>query len=90
MRHTGNRFSVNALSAISTKGRTRYIVFEFTETFDADVMCRFLDRLAGHFDREVHLVVDGHSALRSREVHAWPADHPDRTALHFLRSYSRN
>jgi hypothetical protein len=22
----------------------------FTETFGADVMCRFLDRLAGHFD----------------------------------------
>ncbi|MGA5508969.1 hypothetical protein [Streptomyces umbrinus] len=31
----------------------------FTETFDADVMCRFLDRLAGHFGRKVHLVVDG-------------------------------
>ena len=27
----------------------------------AEVMCRFLDRLAGHFDRKVHLVVDGHS-----------------------------
>ncbi len=27
----------------------------FTETFDADVMCRFLDRLAGHFDRKLPL-----------------------------------
>jgi hypothetical protein len=60
VRRTGNRFSVNAMSAISTKGRMHFMVF--TETFDADVMCRFLDRLAGHFTHKVHLVVDGHSA----------------------------
>ncbi|MGD3109467.1 transposase [Streptomyces sp. YGL11-2] len=60
----------------------------FTETFDADVMCRFLERLAGHFDRKVHLVVDGHSAHRSGKVRAWLADHPGRIELHFLPSYS--
>lgn len=76
VRRSGNRFSVNAMSAISTKGWMHFMVF--TETFDADVMCRFLDRLAGHFDRKVHLVVDGHSAHRSRKVRAWLPDHPDR------------
>ncbi|ANZ21763.1 transposase [Streptomyces noursei ATCC 11455] len=86
MRRTGNRFSVNAMSAISTKGRMHFMVF--TETFDADVICRFLDRLAGHFDHKVHLVVDGHSAHRSRQVRAWLADHPDRIELHFLPPYS--
>jgi transposase len=86
VRRSGNRFSVNAMSAISTKGRMHFMVF--TETFDADVMCRFLDRLAGHFDRKVHLVLDGHSAHRSRKVRAWLADHPDRIELHFLPSYS--
>ncbi|WP_443046635.1 IS630 family transposase [Streptomyces sp. DSM 40750] len=86
VRRTGNRFSVNAMSAISTKGRMHFMVF--TETFDADVMCRFLERLAGHFDRKVHLVLDGHSAHRSRKVRAWVADHPDRIELHFLPSYS--
>jgi hypothetical protein len=49
---------VNAMSTISTKSGMHFMVF--TETFDADdVMCRFLDRLASHFDRKVHLVVDG-------------------------------
>ncbi|GGU79418.1 hypothetical protein GCM10010211_51800 [Streptomyces albospinus] len=51
-------------------------------------MCRFLVRLAGHFDRKVHLVLDGHFAHRSRKVRAWLADHPDRIELHFLPSYS--
>ncbi|WP_455432243.1 IS630 family transposase [Streptomyces violascens] len=86
VRRTGNRFSVNAMSSISAKGRMHFMVF--TETFDADVMCRFLDRLAGHFDRKVHLVLDGHSAHRSRKVRAWLADHPDRIELHFLPLYS--
>ncbi|MFJ8051405.1 IS630 family transposase [Streptomyces luteogriseus] len=86
VRRSGNRFSVNAMPAISPKGRMRFMVF--TETFDADVMCRFLDRLAGHFDHKVHRVVDGHSAHRSRKVRTWLADHPDRIELHFLPSYS--
>ena len=51
-------------------------------------MCRFLDRLIGHFARKVHLIVDGHSAHRSRKVRAWLADHPDRIELHFLPAYS--
>lgn len=49
----------------------------FTESFTGDVMCRFLDRLAAHFDRTVHLVVDGHSAHRSKKVRDWLAAHPD-------------
>ncbi|MEV6409497.1 IS630 family transposase [Streptomyces bobili] len=83
---TGNRFSVNAMSAISAKGRMHFMVF--TESFDATVMCRFLARLVGHFDRKVHLVVDRHSAHRSKAVRAWLADHKDQVELNFLPSYS--
>jgi hypothetical protein len=60
----------------------------FTESFDAKVMCRFLARLVGHFDRKVHLIVDRHSAHRSKTVRAWLAGHKDQIELHFLPSYS--
>ncbi|WP_437099857.1 IS630 family transposase [Streptomyces sp. enrichment culture] len=86
VRRSGNRFSVNAMSAISTRGRMHFMVF--AEHFTAEVMCRFLDRLAGRFDHKVHLVVDGHSAHRSRKVRAWLAAHPDDVELHFLPPYS--
>ncbi|EDY43281.1 cation diffusion facilitator family transporter [Streptomyces sp. SPB074] len=86
VRRTGNRFSVNAMSAFSTKGRMHFMVF--TESFDATVMCRFLARVVGHFDRKVHLIVDRHSAHRSKTVRAWLADHQDEIELHFLPSYS--
>jgi hypothetical protein len=69
VRRTGNPFSMNAMSAISTRGRMHFMVF--TEPFDAKVMCRFLARLVGHFDRKVHLIADRHSAHRSKTVRAW-------------------
>ncbi|MGW2587917.1 transposase [Streptomyces virginiae] len=60
----------------------------FAESSTAEALCRFLDRLAGHFDRKVHLVVDGHSAHRSKKVRDWLAAHPDDAELHFLPPYS--
>ncbi|WP_443741627.1 IS630 family transposase [Streptomyces murinus] len=81
-----NRFSANAMSAVSTKDGMHFMVF--TESFTAEVMCRFLDRLAGHFDHKVHLVVDKHSAHRSKKVRDWLTAHPDDVELHFLPPYS--
>ncbi|MGW9280889.1 IS630 family transposase [Streptomyces diastaticus] len=86
VRRSGNRFSVNAMSAISTKGRMHFMVF--TESFTAEVMFRFLDRLAGQFGHENHLVVDGYSAHRSKKVRDWLAAHPDAVELHFRPAYS--
>ncbi|MDT0430326.1 IS630 family transposase [Streptomyces sp. DSM 41770] len=86
VRRTGNRFSVYAMSAISTRGRMHFMVF--TGSFDATIMCRFLARLVGHFDRKVHLIVDRHPAHRSKTVRAWLAEHNDEVELHFLPSYS--
>ncbi|MFF8925604.1 IS630 family transposase [Streptomyces koyangensis] len=86
VRRSGNRFSVNAMSAISTKGRMHFMVF--AGTFDSAVMCHFLARLVGHFDHKIHLVVDGHSAHRSKKVKVWLADHVEEIELHFLPPYS--
>ncbi|MFG2426812.1 IS630 family transposase [Streptomyces sp. NPDC048590] len=86
VRRSDNRFSVNAMSAISTKGRMHLMVF--TESCTTEVMCRFIDRLAGHFETKVHLVVDGHSAHRSKKVRDWLAAHPDDVELHFLPPFS--
>ncbi|WP_435972316.1 IS630 family transposase [Streptomyces sp. Qhu_M48] len=78
VRRSGNRFSVNAMSAISTKGRMHFVVL--AEGFTAAAMCRFLEWLAGHFNRKAHLAVDGHSAHCSRKVRDWLADHPYNSA----------
>ncbi|MGW5781296.1 transposase [Streptomyces sp. NPDC003863] len=86
MRRSGNRFSANAMSAISTRGRMHFMVF--TEIFTAEVMCRFLDRPAGRVDHKARLVVDGRSAHRSRKLRDWLAAHPDDVEPHFPPPYS--
>ncbi|WP_189520247.1 transposase [Streptomyces sindenensis] len=70
-RRTGNRFSVNAMSAINTKDQMHFMVV--AGTFDSAGTCQFrpfLERLVGHVDHEIHLVVDGYSAHRSKKVKA--------------------
>ncbi|MEU9704455.1 transposase [Streptomyces sp. NPDC047981] len=81
VRRSGNRFSVNVMSAISTKGWMHFMVFP--ESFTAAVMCRFLDRYAGHVDHKVHLVVDGLSVHCFKKVRDWLAA-PDAVELHFF------
>ncbi|MEW1914209.1 transposase [Kitasatospora sp. NPDC085895] len=68
MRRTGNRFSVNAMSAISPRGRMWFTVYR--GTFTAEVFCDFPDRLNRQFDRPIHLIVDRHSVHRSKKVRA--------------------
>jgi transposase len=79
------RHGVKRLCSI-LKERMHFMVF--AESFDAKVMCRFPARLVGHFDRKVHLIVDRHSAHRSKAVRAWLADHEGQVELHFSPSYS--
>ncbi|MFE5485855.1 transposase [Streptomyces sp. NPDC056527] len=85
VRRTGIRFSVNAMFAISAKGRMHLIVF--TETFWAKATCRFLARFGGHFDRKVDLIVDWHPAHCSKAVWSWLVGHKEQVELHFLPSY---
>ncbi|MFM9797025.1 IS630 family transposase [Streptomyces turgidiscabies] len=79
---SGISFSGSAMAAIGTKGLVHFMVV--TGTFDGTVACDFLERLSGHFDRKVHLVVDAHPAYRSRAVNDWLAGHANRIELHFL------
>ncbi|WP_408646694.1 hypothetical protein [Streptomyces carminius] len=48
----------------------------FTESLDAKVVCRFPDRLVGHFHHKIRLVVDRHSAHRSNQTEAGKIHHP--------------
>lgn len=83
---SGDRFGVNAMSAISPTGKLYFTVFE--GSFTARVFIGFLDRLIKHFSAKVHLVVDQHSVHRSKAVRAWVHDHAERIELHFLPPYS--
>jgi transposase len=83
---SGNRFGLNAMSAIGMTGKLYFTVFR--EAFSAGVFIEFLDRLLNTVEGKVHLVLDGHSVHRSKRVREWVTARADRIELHFLPPYA--
>lgn len=83
---TGRRFSINMLSAISTRGEMHFMVHQ--GSVDAPVFVEFLERLMIGRSTPVLLVVDGHPVHRSKAVKAFVAAQEGRLSLHFLPPYS--
>ncbi|MET7770832.1 IS630 family transposase [Nocardia sp. NPDC005366] len=75
---TGKRFSLNAMSAISTRGDMRFTVF--AGRFDTNEFLTFCMRLISGYDRKIHLVVDGHPVHRSKAAKAWMLSMPPRSS----------
>jgi hypothetical protein len=82
---TGKRFGVNVMAAISNKGELYFTCY--TGSFTGPVFLAFLERLVGHLDRKIHLIVDGHPVHRRVSVRDWLADHVDSIQMHFLPGY---
>lgn len=86
IKKTGQRFSLNMVSAISNKGHVEFMILD--GTFNGGVFIDFLTRLIKHKQYKIFLVVDGHSAHKTKLVKAWLEEHKDRIELFFLPPYS--
>ncbi len=86
IKKTGQRFSLNMVSAISNKGHVEFMILD--GTFNGGVFIDFLTRLVKHKQYKIFLVVDGHSAHKTKLVKAWLEEHTDRIELFFLPPYS--
>lgn len=86
VRTTGARYRLNMLSAVNRRGKMRFMIE--AKGLNADVMCRFLDRLMAGQKRRVFLILDGHpihkSARLARKVTAFNG----RLRLFLLPPYS--
>lgn len=83
---TGKRFGVNAMCAMSNRGKLFFTVYE--GSFTVAIMIEFLQRLIATAGHKVHLVVDGHPTHRSKAVRAWLETHASQIELHFLPGYA--
>ena len=86
IKKTGQRFSLNMVSAISNKGHVEFMILD--GTFNGGVFIDFLIRLIKHKQYKIFLVVDGHSAHKTKLVKAWLEEHKDKIELFFLPPYS--
>ena len=86
IKKTGQRFSINMVSAISNKGHVEFMILD--GTFNGVVFLDFLRQLIKYKQQKIFLVVDGHSAHKTKVVNEWLAENINRIELFFLPPYS--
>lgn len=86
VRATGARFNLNVLSAISAKGRLRFMVVEGRVA--ADQVCTFLRRLMHGARKPVFLILDGHPMHKARKVRDCVQEFEGKLQVFFLPPYS--
>ena len=86
IKKTGQRFSLNMVSAISNKGHVEFMILD--GTFNGTVFLEFLTQLIKYKQQKIFLVVDGHSAHKTKAIKAWIEENKDRIELFFLPPYS--
>jgi transposase len=83
---TGARFSVNMISAISPRGKLRFMTID--GRFNADKFIEFLKRLLHKAKKPVFLVVDDHPTHKAKKVKAFIESTQGRLRLFILPPYS--
>jgi len=83
---TGARFSVNMISAITSKGKMKFMTY--SGKMKASVFCEFLKRLIHNVTTKIFLVLDGHPVHRSSPVKQFVQSTKGRLRLFYLPPYS--
>ena len=86
VRTTGARYRLNMLSAVNRRGKMRFMIE--AKGLNADVMCRFLDRLMAGQKRRVFLILDGHPIHKSARLARKVSGFEGRLKLFLLPPYS--
>src|ERR671918_817384 len=86
VKQTGQRFSLNMISAVSPKGQLRFMVTP--KRIGASVFVEFLKRLMHGWDKCIFLIVDGHPTHRARLVKTFLETMKGKLKLFYLPSYS--
>jgi transposase len=86
VRNTGQRFSVNMISAVTAKGALRFAVYEGSS--NAETFIDFCKRLLHDAPGPVYLIVDGHPAHRAKATAEFVASTDGRLKLFLLPGYS--
>jgi len=83
---TGARFSLNMISAITSKGKMKFMTH--SGKVDASVFCEFLKRLMHNITKKIFLILDGHPVHRSSKVKKLMQSMDGRLRLFYLPPYS--
>lgn len=86
VQHTGRRFSLNMISAISNKGAMRFMTTK--KRISAKLFLEFCKRLMVGQKRKIFLIVDGHPSHKAKIVKSYIDSLGGKLQLFYLPPYS--
>lgn len=85
IKSTGQRFSLNMISAISNKGHLQFMIIE---KFNGDVFIDFLRRMIRYSKEKIFFITDGHPAHKTKKLNEWLEENKKRIEVFFIPPYS--
>jgi transposase len=86
IKRTGQRFSLNMISAISNRGHLQFMVLD--GRFNGEVFQNFLSQMIKHSKKKIFFVTDGHPAHKTKKLNEWLAKNHKKIEVFFLPPYS--
>ena len=86
IKKTGQRFSLNMISAISNKGYLQFMIID--GRFNSEVFETFLKQMIKYSRHKIYFVTDGHPAHKTKKLNEWLAQNKERIEVFFLPPYS--
>lgn len=81
IKKTGQRFSLNMISAISNKGHLQFMILD--GRFNGEVFKTFLKQMIKYSRQKIYFVTNGHPAHKTKMLNEWLAENKDRIEVFF-------
>lgn len=85
IKSTGQRLSLNMISAISNKGQLQFMIID---RFNGEVFIDFLKRMIRYSKEKLFFVTDGHPAHKTKKLKEWLEGNKERIEVFFIPPYS--
>lgn len=86
IKKTGQRFSINMISAVSARGGKRFMLYK--GKFNSDRYILFLKQLIKKSKHKIYLIMDNYSVHKTNKVKEWIKRHKDKLTVYYLPTYS--
>lgn len=86
IKKTGQRFSLNMISAISNRGHLQFMIID--GRFNSEVFETFLKQMIKYSRQKIFFITDGHPAHKTKKLNEWLAKNKKKIEVFFLPPYS--
>ena len=86
IKKTGQRFSLNMISAISNKGHLQFMILD--GSFNGEVFITFLKQMVKYSRQKIFFITDGHPAHKTKKLNEWLSENKVKIEVFFLPPYS--